>query len=197
VRNPVKIAAIISLCHVQQTGKGEKFFLSENAIANSLKIKKEVCLDFFSLFFIQLCFICRPSDYTVSEDAGIESGLLLLRHWQSDGLTTRLYVINNRLDLMHKFFCGIMRPTWLNFVPIHRLMLKGIIYTLFILNLGVDRFLYQTALDCSVYTTEYSARPLSHINRFTVTPSTPLPSSTIGQPISQSLILVTSSEDHR
>jgi hypothetical protein len=32
-----------------------------------------VFLDFFLfLYVIQLCFICRPSDYTVSDDAGIE-----------------------------------------------------------------------------------------------------------------------------
>jgi hypothetical protein len=29
--------------------------------------------DFFSFYVIQHCFICRPSDSTVSEDAGIES----------------------------------------------------------------------------------------------------------------------------
>ncbi len=27
---------------------------------------------YFSMYCIQHCFICRPSDYTVSEDAGIE-----------------------------------------------------------------------------------------------------------------------------
>jgi hypothetical protein len=29
-------------------------------------------LDFFVMYFIQHCFICLPSDSTVSEDAGIE-----------------------------------------------------------------------------------------------------------------------------
>jgi hypothetical protein len=28
-------------------------------------------LSFLSVYVIQHCFICRPSDYTVSEDAGI------------------------------------------------------------------------------------------------------------------------------
>jgi hypothetical protein len=28
-------------------------------------------LDFFSMYCIQHCFICRPSDSTVPEDAGI------------------------------------------------------------------------------------------------------------------------------
>jgi hypothetical protein len=34
--------------------------------------KQEDFLDFFSLYCIQLCFICGPSDSTVSEHAGIE-----------------------------------------------------------------------------------------------------------------------------
>jgi hypothetical protein len=41
--------------------------------------------DFFSSYYIQHCFICRPSDSTVTTDAGIE-----LVHWQSDALTIRL-----------------------------------------------------------------------------------------------------------
>ncbi len=41
--------------------------------------------DYF-MYFIQHCFICRPLDSTVSEDAGIE--LLRFCHWQSDALTT-------------------------------------------------------------------------------------------------------------
>ncbi len=45
---------------------------------------------FFSCVFIQHCFICRPSDSAVSEDAGIELGLMGLWHWQSDALTSRL-----------------------------------------------------------------------------------------------------------
>jgi hypothetical protein len=44
---------------------------------------------FFSLYCIQHCFICRPSDSTVSEDARSNPGLLRSRHWQSDALTTR------------------------------------------------------------------------------------------------------------
>jgi hypothetical protein len=52
--------------------------------------------DFFS-YCIQHCFICRPSDSTVSTDAGIE--LLQLVHWQSEALTTRLDLIRTRLDL--------------------------------------------------------------------------------------------------
>jgi hypothetical protein len=46
--------------------------------------------------------------------------------------------------------------------------------------------------------TEYSASPLSHINRFTVTPTNPSPSSTACQLIIQShilIILVTSWEE--
>jgi hypothetical protein len=47
------------------------------------------------MYFIQHCFICRPSDATVSEDAEIDPGLLLLLQWKSDALTTGL-------DLIHK-----------------------------------------------------------------------------------------------
>jgi hypothetical protein len=42
---------------------------------------------FFSSY-IQHCFICRPSDSTVSTDAGIEPRTVALVHWQSDALTT-------------------------------------------------------------------------------------------------------------
>ncbi len=49
---------------------------------------------FFSMDCIQHCFICRPSDSTVSEDAVIEPrGQLKLVIWQSDALTTRLDLI--------------------------------------------------------------------------------------------------------
>ncbi len=48
------------------------------------------------MYFIQHCFICRPADSTVSEDAGIE-----LRQWQSDALTIQLDLIHSRLDLIH------------------------------------------------------------------------------------------------
>jgi hypothetical protein len=46
------------------------------------------------LCFIQHCSICRPSDSTVSEDAGIEPGLLRLRHQRLGTLTTRLDLIH-------------------------------------------------------------------------------------------------------
>ncbi len=45
------------------------------------------------MFVIQHCSICRPSDSTVSEDAGIETSLLRLWHW--DTPTTRLDLIHN------------------------------------------------------------------------------------------------------
>jgi hypothetical protein len=49
---------------------------------------------FIFMYNIQYCFICRPSDFTVSEDAGIEPRTQLrLRHWLSDALTTRLDLI--------------------------------------------------------------------------------------------------------
>jgi hypothetical protein len=42
----------------------------------------EIC---FFIYFIQYFFICRHSDSTVSENTGIEPGLLRLRHWQYCG----------------------------------------------------------------------------------------------------------------
>jgi hypothetical protein len=48
-----------------------------------------------SMYYIQHCSICRPSDSTVSEDAGIDyPGMLRLRHWQSGALTTRLDLVS-------------------------------------------------------------------------------------------------------
>jgi hypothetical protein len=51
--------------------------------------KKRIFGDFF-LYDIQYCFICRPTDATVSKDAGSNPGLLGLWHWQPDALTTRI-----------------------------------------------------------------------------------------------------------
>ncbi len=58
---------------------------------------------FFSMYCIQHCFICRPSDSTVSEDAGIQprtvatsalAAYLFSNKYKSDAL-------NTRLDLIH------------------------------------------------------------------------------------------------
>jgi hypothetical protein len=38
-------------------------------------------LDFVSMYCIQHCFICRPSDFSVSEDAGIESRTVATSSW--------------------------------------------------------------------------------------------------------------------
>jgi hypothetical protein len=56
---------------------------------------------FIFLYYIQHCFICRPSDSTVPTDAGIEprtvaTGALAVRRTK---LTTRLDLIRARLDL--------------------------------------------------------------------------------------------------
>jgi hypothetical protein len=48
----------------------------------------------FSLYFIQHCSICRPSDYTVSEDAGIEP-----RTVASSALAVRRNIKTNRYIL--------------------------------------------------------------------------------------------------
>jgi hypothetical protein len=70
----------------------------------SAKFLKRDFFGFFSFFVydIQHCLICRPSDTTVSEDAGIDPpdscdyGI-----GKSDAITTRLDLIHSRLDLIH------------------------------------------------------------------------------------------------
>ncbi len=47
---------------------------------------------FFS-FYIQLCFICRPSDSTAPTDDGIEPRTVATRAWQSYALITKLDLI--------------------------------------------------------------------------------------------------------
>ncbi len=68
-------------------------------------------MDFFSLYCIQHCFICRPSDSTVSEDAGSNPRLLQLWHWQSDALTARLDLIHTKLDLIHQMLLEVQSWT--------------------------------------------------------------------------------------
>ncbi len=48
---------------------------------------------FFSMYCIQHCFICRPSDTTVSEDAGIEPRTVATAALAVDALTTQLDLI--------------------------------------------------------------------------------------------------------
>jgi hypothetical protein len=56
------------------------------------------------MYFIQHCFICRPSDSTVSVEAGSNPGQSQLRHWLSDALATRLHLIHTRLHIVHNIF---------------------------------------------------------------------------------------------
>ncbi len=52
------------------------FLTSRRVMCSGIHSPKYLYLDFFIYFYvgyiIQHCFICRPSDFTVSEDAGIE-----------------------------------------------------------------------------------------------------------------------------
>ncbi len=49
---------------------------------------------FLFKYTIQHCFICRQSDTTVSEDAGIDPGLLRFCRWQLESLICKLDLIN-------------------------------------------------------------------------------------------------------
>jgi hypothetical protein len=50
----------------------ESFAGSSNLLQTSKTVRSKREIFFISLYFIQNCFICRSSDSTVSEDAGIE-----------------------------------------------------------------------------------------------------------------------------
>ncbi len=45
------------------------------------------------MFVVQLCFVCCPSDSTLSDDAGIEPENISTLAWHSDAPTTRLELI--------------------------------------------------------------------------------------------------------
>jgi hypothetical protein len=50
----------------------EKETASEKITLSALLLKNILLELFLFFYFIQHCFICRPSDFTVSEDASIE-----------------------------------------------------------------------------------------------------------------------------
>ncbi len=52
------------------------------------------------MYFIQLCFICRLSDSSMSEDAGIKPRTVATsRHWLSDALATQQDLIHNTMNI--------------------------------------------------------------------------------------------------
>ncbi len=66
------------------------------------------------MYDIQHCFICRPSDFTVSENAGIEPRTVAtIRHWLSDALTTRLDLTFSPLKCSLIFYKVVMLLQWL------------------------------------------------------------------------------------
>ncbi len=77
---------------------------------------------------------------------GWNPGMLRLRHWQSDALTTRLDLIHNRLDLIHKRLDLISaRSTALLPTPI--LPLSGDLFVIGLVALGLGRgFLIHNAI---------------------------------------------------
>jgi hypothetical protein len=62
---------------------------------------------FFSGYFLQQCFICRPTDFTVPEDAGVEP--------RTDTVATLALAIRRSnqmaIDVIHQKF-----PSWLTFI---------------------------------------------------------------------------------
>jgi hypothetical protein len=54
---------------------------------------------FLVMYVIQHCFICRSTDSTVSEDAGIEHRTVAAWHWQSDSARSHSHSAIERLIL--------------------------------------------------------------------------------------------------
>jgi hypothetical protein len=80
----------------------------ESAELRDMGLKREFVLKwvFFEFFFlfmyvIQHVFICRPSDSTVSEDAGIEPRTVAPLALPANALTTQLDLNHSQLDLIH------------------------------------------------------------------------------------------------
>ncbi len=100
------VRCINTLCRTVNVKFWRKFILNINIVyPNILYIG-------FLLFIcvIQHCFICRPSESSVSEHAGNEHRTVATWLWQPDALTTRL-------DLIHKYSCspGTARHTLISF----------------------------------------------------------------------------------
>ncbi len=73
---------------------------------NYVILKGDFFFFFLFMFVIQHCFICRPSDSNVSEDAGIEPRTVVrLWHWQPDALTTRIDLTVERLYCKRPILC--------------------------------------------------------------------------------------------
>ncbi len=83
-----------------------KFRIEKNLIFfQKQKVHHSKTVDFCTLFsvfcfmyVIQYCFICQPSDSTVSEDAGIEPS------------TVATLALTTRLDLSHPFLTTWIQP---------------------------------------------------------------------------------------
>ncbi len=76
-------------------------------------------------YYIQQCFICRPSDSNVPTDAGIEPRPLQLVHWQTDALNTRLDLIQDtRLDLIQPAYFTTVTGSYFWFL-LARLFSRG------------------------------------------------------------------------
>ncbi len=64
----------------------------------------------FFMYFIQHCFICHPTDSTVSEDAGIEPRTAILTLAVRRSNYTWLDLIHSRLDPIHNSAIDLIHP---------------------------------------------------------------------------------------
>ncbi len=90
-----------------QTRSHEKFWSFSNT--NSLFLLTEGFLDFLCMHFTQHCFLCRHSDFAVSEDAGIEpsTSTLAIRRSSHSATSHPLFCFSDSFSMTFSACLGI------------------------------------------------------------------------------------------